>query len=35
MYREYIDKYYAYGRKGYVVNEKDVNDMLDLYNRGF
>ena len=35
MYREYIDKYYAYGRKGYVVNEKDVNDILDLYNRGF
>lgn len=35
MYRKYIDRYFTYGRDGYVVDSDDINDMLDLYNRGF
>lgn len=34
MYRKYLDMYFEKGRKGFKVEEKDINDLLDIYNRG-
>ncbi len=33
-YRKYVDMYCAFGRKGYSVDKQDVNDLMDLFNRG-
>ena len=33
-YRKYVDMYEAYGRKGYKVEQKDIHDLMDIYNRG-
>ena len=34
LYRKYVDMYLEYGRKGYKVDDNDINDLMDLYNRG-
>ena len=34
MYRKYADMYMERGRAGYSVAESDINDLMDLYNRG-
>lgn len=34
LYRKYVDLYLANGRKGYHVSEKDMKDLMDIYNRG-
>lgn len=34
VYRKYLDLYLKNGRDGYTVSEKDVRQLLDLYNRG-
>lgn len=34
IYRKYLDMYLENGREGYKVDEKDVADLQDLYNRG-
>ena len=34
MYRKYADMYMERGRAGYMVAESDINDLMDLYNRG-
>lgn len=34
IYRKYVDMYLSRGRKGYHVDEQDINDLMDLYNRG-
>lgn len=34
IYRKYIDRYLESGRKGYRVEERDVRELMDLYNRG-
>lgn len=34
FYRKYVDMYLKYGRKGYKVDKNDINDLMDLYNRG-
>lgn len=33
-YRKYVDLYLEQGRAGYHVEESDINDLMDLYNRG-
>ncbi len=33
-YRKYVDMYCAFGRNGYSVNPQDINDLMDLFNRG-
>lgn len=33
-YRKYVDMYIKNGREGYKVNEEDVRNLMDLYNRG-
>jgi putative protease len=34
IYRKYVDMYLEKGRKGYNVSEDDINELLDIYNRG-
>ena len=34
IYRKYVDKYIANGRKGYKVSDKDIEQLCDIYNRG-
>lgn len=34
VYRKYVDLYLALGRVGYQVNPKDVEVLMDLFNRG-
>ena len=34
IYRKYVDKYIANGRKGYRVSDKDIEQLCDIYNRG-
>ena len=34
LYRKYVDMYLTKGRKGYRVDEKDIQDLMDIYNRG-
>lgn len=34
MYRKYADMYLQYGRKGFRVDTKDREKLMDLYNRG-
>ncbi len=34
IYRKYADLYFEKGRKGYKVDEKDIEALADLYNRG-
>lgn len=34
IYRKYIDLYLEKGREGYVIDEQDRRDLMDLYNRG-
>lgn len=34
IYRKYVDLYVEQGREGYHVEESDINDLMDLYNRG-
>lgn len=34
MYRKYVDMYLENGRNGYNVAEKDINYLMDIYNRG-
>ncbi len=34
MYRKYTDLYLAKGRKGFLVEEKDKEMLMDIYNRG-
>lgn len=34
MYRKYADLYEKKGREGYRVDERDIRDLMDLYNRG-
>ena len=34
MYRKYVDLYLEYGRKGFHVEPKDREMLMDLYNRG-
>lgn len=34
IYRRYVDMYLAKGRKGYKVNDSDVEELMDIYNRG-
>lgn len=34
IYRKYVDLYLKKGRSGYQVDLQDINDLMDLYNRG-
>lgn len=34
VYRHYVDEYIKYGRKGYKVTKKDIDNLCDIYNRG-
>lgn len=34
MYRKYVDMYIKKGRKGYKVDEADIQKLKDIYNRG-
>ena len=34
IYRKYVDRYLEYGREGFKVEDLDINDLMDLYNRG-
>ena len=34
MYRKYLDMYFEKGREGYKVDKKDIDNLLDIYNRG-
>lgn len=34
IYRKYVDRYLAYGRSGYKVDEKDRKMLLELFDRG-
>lgn len=34
VYRKYVDLYLKNGRDGYTVSEKDLLELMDLYNRG-
>lgn len=34
IYRKYVDRYLEYGREGFKVEDSDINDLMDLYNRG-
>lgn len=34
IYRKYVDHYLEYGREGFKVEDSDINDLMDLYNRG-
>lgn len=34
IYRKYVDMYLQNGRKGYHIDEEDMNHLMDLYNRG-
>ncbi len=34
VYRHYVDEYIRYGRKGYKVTKKDIDNLCDIYNRG-
>ncbi len=34
MYRKYVDLYHKAGREGYHIDERDIRDLMDLYNRG-
>lgn len=34
VYRQYVDQYLEKGRKGYKVNKEDIEQLMDLYNRG-
>lgn len=34
VYRKYVDLYNKAGREGYHVEEHDIRDLMDLYNRG-
>ena len=34
VYRKYVDMYLERGRDGYKVDENDINDLMDIYNRG-
>lgn len=34
LYRKYVDLYEEKGREGFVINEEDIHDLMDLYNRG-
>lgn len=34
MYRKYVDLYEKAGRQRYRVEEQDIRDLMDLYNRG-
>lgn len=34
MYRKYVDLYRKNGKEGYHVEKKDIQDLMDLYNRG-
>ena len=34
MYRKYVDLYCKKGKEGYHVEKKDIQDLMDLYNRG-
>ena len=34
MYRKYVDLYLQYGKKGFFVEPKDREMLMDLYNRG-
>lgn len=33
VYRHYVDEYIKYGRKGYKVTKKDIDNLCDIYNR--
>jgi len=33
-YRKYVDMYLEKGRDGYMVEEQDIRQLMDLYNRG-
>ena len=34
IYRHYVDEYIKYGRKGYKITKKDIDNLCDIYNRG-
>lgn len=34
IYRKYVDMYLEKGKSGYKVSQKDINDLMDIYNRG-
>lgn len=34
MYRKYVDMYEKHGRQGYKVDERDIQMLKDIYNRG-
>lgn len=34
MYRKYVDLYCKVGKAGYHVDEQDLRDLMDIYNRG-
>lgn len=34
IYRKYVDMYLERGRAGFAVADSDLNDLMDLYNRG-
>ncbi len=34
IYRRYVDMYLAKGRKGYKVSDSDIEELMDIYNRG-
>lgn len=34
MYRKYLDLYFKKGREGFKVDKKDLDALLDIYNRG-
>lgn len=34
IYRKYVDMYLERGRDGYKVDANDINDLMDIYNRG-
>lgn len=34
IYRKYVDLYQAKGRDGYAVSKQDIQDLMDIYNRG-
>lgn len=34
IYRRYVDMYLLDGRDGYIVDERDIENLMDIYNRG-